>query len=123
MNLSHQNKYKVFMDEAYKYENELGKTREKWRYYELHGKFGMIYAYSHDCLGVQVKAGNVGEREKRSHPNWKIIQNADDSIVFKVKNSELDEASRVIRAKKRRKVSQVTLDNLKKYQFKSTGEI
>jgi hypothetical protein len=102
MDLTTQKKYRVYIEESYDHETEEGKTFEKWRYQELRGKYGTVYPYSHDYLGVQVKAGKIGNKTRRQHPDWPVIQDCDDLIVFKVKNSELGEAAKIIQARVRR---------------------
>lgn len=114
MNFFHQKKYRTFLDESYYPETEPGKTAEKWRYAEIRGKFGMVYAYSHDWLGVQVKAGRIAEQTRRGHKDWQVIQDCDDFVVFKVKNECLDEVAGIIRARKRRAMTPEQAETMRK---------
>ena len=54
--------YKITLDESYAVEKDLEAKEEKWRYYELHGKYGMIYPYSRDRVVVVL---NTFGKEKR----------------------------------------------------------
>lgn len=54
--------YKITLDESYAVEKDLEAKEEKWRYYELHGKHGMIYPYSRDRVVVVL---NTFGKEKR----------------------------------------------------------
>lgn len=114
MNLYHQKRYRVFTDESWFVEKEPGKDKEKWRYAELRGKYGMVYPYSYDWLGVQIKAGNVGEATRRANPGWAVIQDCDDFLVFKVKNEELDKAAGIVRARKRRAMTPEQAETMRK---------
>ena len=122
MDLRHQKKYKIFTDESYPFSAETAPSKESWRYFELRGPYGALYGYHPDWLAVQVKAGIIGERTRRNHPEWKILQDADDLIVFKIKNSELEIGANIIKARKRKYLTDSHKDKLKKtwFQKKST---
>ena len=101
MDFDKQKKYRVMLEEGHS-RNET----EAWRYLEIHGRRGMVYPWNADILGVQVKAGKLGEKTRRAHKDWVVIQDADDLLVFKVPYKDLDEAAKIIHAYRKRHLSE-----------------
>ena len=116
-------KYRVTLDESYDHETEPGKSKEQWRWREIRGRYGMIYPYNERDLGVQVKARIVAERTRREQ-KWLVLQDADDPVVFKTPNENLDIAAKIIKARTRRIPSPEQkakmLVRIAAYRFKKT---
>lgn len=110
MDLSAQTKYKVFLDESYKHD-VTEERRKKWQYYELHGKYGMIYPYSASQLAVYFNTHKVSRKFLK---RWFLITEGDFERVFLIPDSDLELAASSIEAKKRRQYSPETLAKLRK---------
>ena len=109
MNLrTDQRRYKVFVDESYYAENEAGKSSELWRYYEIHGAYGIIYSNSRSKLGMFIKSNTIANRI--NEPEWKIIQNGQEERVYLLPNEDLDKAAKMIKARKKRQFTPEQLE-------------
>ena len=105
MNLKEdQKRYKVFLDESYKIETELGKEKNKWLYFELKGKYGALYPYSKVDFALLVTSPVIFKRLKRQN-RWKILQNGDMEAVFLLPNTDWEVGAEIIKAKKQRIVT------------------
>lgn len=120
MNLkSGQRRFRVFLEEG-----ATGRGDDAWRYYELHGRCGRIWSYSETVLAMLVLSNRIGERVKRDRPDWKLFQNCENEMCFLVPDKELDEAAKVIFAKKRRylnpEMKKKSIQTLKNYRLRSS---
>jgi len=115
-----QSKYRVFVDSSFDYEKESGKTAEKWRYYEIRGKYGYIYPWDEKDLCVCFTSNKIA-RKVEKNKNWPLIQSGDDETVYRFNSSELYDVAQAIVAKRRRIVSPETAGRLSQWQFKRSG--
>ncbi len=106
-----QKRYRVFVDESYATETDTEARREKWRYYELRGKYGTIYPYSATQLAVYFNTKKVSNPFiKRA--GWVKKQDGDSETVFWIPDSYLELAANTIKARKRRVISPEMLATL-----------
>lgn len=80
-------KYKVFVDDAYRAETTQNKSADKWRYLELRGKYGYVYPFSSSHIAVAVTGPKIATKLLK-RPGWKVLQNADDAIVFMIPDED-----------------------------------
>ncbi|HEY6436556.1 MAG TPA: hypothetical protein VIY47_08200 [Ignavibacteriaceae bacterium] len=113
-----QKRYRVFLDESYGEEKEPGKMADLWRYYELRGKYGILYAYSETHLVALVTSSRIAEKVKKAHL-WPIIQNGGTETAFKLENNHFRDAAQHIQARKRRVGNPENGLRLAKYRFRS----
>lgn len=90
---TNQKKYRVYREDGAR-----GREPEAWRYYELHGKFGAIYPYNQETLGVQITGKVIAGQVRRLH-KFEIIQDADDMTVFKAPNAPLHFFGKLLKLK------------------------
>ena len=63
-------KYRIFMDEAWDVEvsqSNPNKVNDKPWYYEIRGKYGVIYLYGKDKLAVRITANRIKSRVKTEY--------------------------------------------------------
>ena len=119
MNLKNdQRRFRVFVEDAYAAEKEPGKTAEQWRYYEIRGKYGYVYAFSPSHLAVVVTSPRIAERVRREL-GWPVIQDGDDETAFKIENAQFLDAAQVIQARKRRAGNPASAERLAQFRFKA----
>jgi len=98
-----ENKYKVYKDKAKGLVPEEKET-QLFRY-ELKGKYGEIYPYGYDeSLAVYVNSPKIVSIIKKRF-NLEILQKGDYEIVFKFYPNLLKEMAELIKAKKKRVIS------------------
>ena len=118
MDLRTQRKYRIYLEEAHN-----AKELESWRFYEMRGFYGTIWPYSQTHLACLILSNRIGERIRREKPHWKLIQNGDNEMCFKLENKFIEEAAEVIRAKKKRRMTPEQKEKLvemgRKHHFKS----
>lgn len=107
-NLSEQNEYKVYLEESWYAETDREAKIDKWRYYELRGKYGIVYPFSAFQLAVSVNS----KKRLRKLGKVQIVQEGDQERTVLVDNSRWNEAAAVIEAKKKRKYSPEILAKL-----------
>lgn len=95
-----QRKYRVYLENGAN-----ANQSDAWRYYELRGKFGNIYPYSEKEIGVQVNSQVYANRLKRMGA-WKVIQDADDFVVFVARNDEYSYFAEMLKCRRKRVVSE-----------------
>ncbi len=99
-----QTQWRVFLDESFKVEEDREAKSEKWRYYELRGRYGIIYPYSADLLAAYIHSPRIAakfQRETGIAPS----QQGDYEAVFRFSSQTLPFAAGLIGAKKRRRLS------------------
>jgi len=89
-------KFKIFLDESYKAESAPNKTQEKWRYLELHGKYGYAYPYNEREIVIAVTGSKIAAKVRRQY-TWKVLQNDSDSIVFLIPENDTRDALHVLK--------------------------
>lgn len=85
-------KYRVTMDESYAAEKEPGKTNEQWRYFEIKGKYGVLYPFKENQLALTFTSIVVANRFKNKP--WKVIQDGDDERTVLVPSDVVEESWR-----------------------------
>jgi len=98
-----ENKYKVYKDKA---KDLVSEEKEKQLFrYELRGKYGEIYPYGYDeSLAVYVNSPKIASIIKKRF-NLEILQKGDYETVFKFYPNLLEEMAELIKAKKKRIIS------------------
>jgi hypothetical protein len=98
-----ENKYKVYKDKA---KDLVSEEKEKQLFkYELRGKYGEIYPYGYDeSLAVYVNSPKIVSIIKKRF-NLEILQKGDYETVFKFYSDLLEKIADLIKAKKKRVIS------------------
>lgn len=110
-------KYKVRMDASYEAEKEEGKKSQAWRYQEIPCKYGMIYPFSEDMLGVYLTSKIISNRILEEK-GYKMLQNGEDETTFLAPLEDFEYACQMLRAKKRRIGNPANAVHLAKYHFR-----
>jgi hypothetical protein len=104
-------KYQIKMDESYAKEKKiLRSTDEPW-YQELIGKYGAIYSYSDTEVAVAFANTRGGKKKldvflAEIGNQGRILQNADDAVVYAVPNELAAECIKAIKGYRTRQLSE-----------------
>ncbi len=102
MNLrEHQSRWIESFEESYQAETDPYEKKAKWRYYEIRGRYGLIYSYSESQLAVCFNTKRVANRF-RSRKEWVRIMNGEEETVFLFPAQDLNMTAQAIKAKRRR---------------------
>ncbi|MFN0116880.1 MAG: hypothetical protein ACKVQC_01130 [Elusimicrobiota bacterium] len=118
MNLGNQSKWKITLDASYMAQYSFMNKKiwkevkeDKWRYYEIQGRYGVIYPYSESHLAVYFTSLRVF-RDYSHQGKWMLIRQGDWEGVYIVPNDCLDEAAEAIKAYRKRHISTEHLKKL-----------
>lgn len=105
--------YRIFLDEAF----PKGSHEDRFLYYELRSHRGTVYPYSETQLAATFYRGR---RRKplafaRSR-NYKILQNADDAVVFLFPESDFDDIAQRLQLRRKRVISEKHREAIKQAQ-------
>lgn len=116
-------KYRIAMDESFAVEKDPESKKEKWRYYEIRGKHGMVFPYDWDKPAVTFTSNIVANRFSRR--GWKVLQNGDYERTVLIPKEALDEVLEAIQPRKRRHLNPEqrarSIERLKKWAFKGSN--
>src|ERR1044071_4743719 len=123
-----QDKWKVSVDESYEALKKFGDAiswglakKEKWRYYEIRGRYGMVYPYSASHLCAHFSSIRLF-KQKADKPGWKKFREGDSEGDYLILNRDLEIAASAIRAYRKRHLSIEHLKKLKNgWQRVKTG--
>ncbi len=102
-------KYKVFMDEAWEVESSQAnsdKAKDKPWYYEIRGKYGVIYLYGTNKLAVRITAKRIKSRIKIEYKDiLKLYIEAKDESIFLFNPENFELVAKLVKARKRKQLS------------------
>lgn len=117
-------RYRVSIEASFGPEATEGKTADLWRYYELRGRYGFVYAYGADRPAVTFTSNIVANRFQK--PAWKRIQDGDEERTFLIPKDDLNEVLEAIKVRKRRHLSEKgrneAIERLKAYAFRKAPQ-
>lgn len=94
--------YKIFMDEAWEHLQVKSEEDKPW-YYEIRGRYGLIYSYDDTTLAVMVTSSNIKEHMGRFFKGKiKVFWEGDGEGVFRFGPELIHKIAEMIRAKKKR---------------------
>lgn len=83
-------------------------------YYELVGNYGTIYPFGDRDYAVRVSSKFVHSLKKR-HPDWNLIQDANEESTLTFPESELKQVKSIIKPKRRTTASVKQVERAKSY--------
>ncbi len=103
-------KYRIFMDEAWKAEDSQSnpdKVKDKPWYYEIRGKYGVIYLYGANKLAVRITGNRIKSRIKTEYRNiLSLYLEAEDESIFLFNPETFEIVAKLIKARKKRQISE-----------------
>ena len=103
-------KYRIFMDEAWYIEtaeSNPDKMKDKHWYYEIRGKYGVIYLYGVDKLAVRITANRIKNRIKTEYKDiLSLYLEAEDESIFLFNPEYFEVVAKIIKAKKKRQITE-----------------
>ena len=104
LNKKYGRKWRISLDESFDAEVDPITRKEKWRYYEIKGRHGMVYPYSENQLAVCVTSRVIAKRLSKKE-GVVMVLDAECETVFHFPESDLDLVAGAIRARKKRRLS------------------
>jgi hypothetical protein len=103
-------KYRIFMDEAWKAEDSQSnpdKVKDKPWYYEIRGKYGVIYLYGANKLAVRITGNRIKSRIKTEYRNiLSLYLEAEDESIFLFNPENFEIVAKLIKARRKRQISE-----------------
>ncbi len=100
-------KYAVSLEESWKAETpanrrEFLKNNQQWRYFEIKGKYGVVYLYSKDTLAVFVRVPQARRLHAFLAANGEFYTRCDEGITYITTLKRVRTILRLIKAKRRK---------------------
>lgn len=103
-------KYRIFMDEAWKAEDSQSnpdKVKDKPWYYEIRGKYGVIYLNEANKLAVRITGNRIKSRIKTEYRNiLSLYLEAEDESIFLFNPENFEIVAKLIKARRKRQISE-----------------
>ena len=119
-------RYRISMDESYAAEKDPEARKEIWRYYEIRGKYGMVFPYGWNKPAVTFTSNKVSNKTSKDR-NWQILQNGEDEQTYLVPKEDLEYVIESINPRKKRQISETerlaSIERLKKWAIKPGSNI
>ncbi|MHC4269746.1 MAG: hypothetical protein ACYSWS_01205 [Planctomycetota bacterium] len=118
-------KYKLLMEEAWNAEDSQAnpdKVKDKLWYYEIRGKYGVIYLYGTDKLAVRITGNRIKSRIKTEYTDiLSLYLEAEDVSIFLFNPENFEIVAKFIKAKRKRQITEeqrlLIIERTKKYRF------
>jgi hypothetical protein len=126
-------KYKIFMDEAWEAEDSQSnpdKVKDKPWYYEIWGKYGVIYLYGINKLAVRITANRIKSRIKAEYKDiLSLYIEAENESIFLFNPENFEIVAGLIKARKRKQITEQerlrlrNISGLAHYKKQNTAQI
>jgi hypothetical protein len=103
-------KYRIFTDEAWAAEDSQSnpdKVKDKPWYYEIRGKYGVIYLYGDNKLAVRITGNRIKSRIKTEYKDiLSLYIEAENESIFLFNPENFEIVAGLIKARRKKQISE-----------------